>query len=307
MARLDTSALEKQTLRHSVYMVVFYVVVSIVFALLTRSDAILFDGLYSSISLIMGFMTLWVARLAERPDDDRFHFGYGALEPFLNMCKSTITIVICVFAAAAAVHRLLGPGTDAVYELGIYYGAIASVLCFVMERYLRRANRQIHSELIAVEAKTWFMDGLLSVAVLLGFVAANLLAHSQWPELATKTDPVIVLLLVLVTLPVPGRILLNSVREVIIMAPPDDFVAEIERRLGETFEDIDAQCVDYRVSKRGRWAHVLVYVVLPPHLASLTVQELDEIRARSTATMQAWKSNIRLHIIFTLDPVLIGD
>ncbi len=307
MTRLDASALEKRTLRHSVHMVVFYVLVSIAFALATRSDAILFDGLYSSISLIMGFITLWVARLAERPEDDRFHFGYGALEPFLNMCKSAITIVICVFAAAAAVHRLLGEGSDAVYVLGIYYGAISSALCFIMEGYLRRANRHIQSDLVAVEAKTWFMDGLLSVAVLLGFLVANMLSQSDWPELATKADPVIVLVLVIVTLPVPGKILIQSVREVIVMAPHDDFIGEIEQRLGSSLSCINAECVEYRVSKRGRWVHVLAHVVLPESAGQLTLRQLDAIRRQSTTSMQAWRSNIRLHIIFTQDPVLIGE
>ena len=66
----------------------FFVVLALGFALVTGSDAILFDGIYSLIALCVALLTLKVARLAQRPDDDNFHFGYTAMEPTLNLFKA---------------------------------------------------------------------------------------------------------------------------------------------------------------------------------------------------------------------------
>lgn len=304
MTAHSNAAREQQVLRHSMYVVILYILVSIAFAILTRSDAILFDGLYSAISLCMAFMTLWVARLASRPDDDRFHFGYGALEPFLNLCKSLVIIAICLFAAAGSVYRIMLGGTEADYGAGIYYGMLATAVCFAMQFYMQRANHSVGSSLVEVEAKTWFMDGLLSAAVLVGFVVANVLDQSSRAEYAPLADPCIVILLVAVALPVPGRILLDSVREVLTMAPASDFLGEIEVRLRSSMAALATEQIEFRVSKRGRQTHVLVHVVVSQEHPVLPIEDMDELRRRCIAELQQWDVNMRPHLIFTLDPEL---
>lgn len=304
MTAQDDASREQQVLRHSIYMVVLYIFVSIAFAILTRSDAILFDGLYSAISLCMALLTLWVARLTTRPDDERFHFGYGALEPFLNLCKSLVIIAICVFAATGSIYRLMLGGTEADYGIGIYYGVLATTVCFGVEIYMRRANGAINSGLIKVEAQSWFMDGLLSVAVLIGFIVASLLAKSSWQEYAPLADPVIVIMLVVVALPVPGRILVESVQEVLTMAPSADFISDIEARLQESLKDLDTQHIEFRVSKRGRQTHILIHLVVSGQSSALSIAEMDELRRKTISQLQVWNVNMRPHLIFTLDRAL---
>lgn len=74
----------------------------------------------------MALLTIKVANLIERPDDERFHFGYTAMEPTLNLFKSLNVIVTAVFAVIGAFNRLLAGGNPAQYGIAIIYGVSAS-------------------------------------------------------------------------------------------------------------------------------------------------------------------------------------
>ena len=144
----------------------------------TGSNAILFDGIYSLIGLSTAVLTLKVARRAERPDDDRFHFGYTSIEPTINLFKALIVGVSCVVAAIQAARRLWAGGNLAEYDLSVVYGGIATLGCVIGAWVLQRSSRDSRSDLVRVEAKTWLLDAVLSAAVLLGFSVAWLLERS---------------------------------------------------------------------------------------------------------------------------------
>ena len=81
---MDKNKTEQTALKWSAYRQSFMGILGIVFALLTRSEAILLDGFFSFIGFVMGLLTLRVARLVLQPDDEKFQFGYAFFEPFFN-------------------------------------------------------------------------------------------------------------------------------------------------------------------------------------------------------------------------------
>ena len=98
MSHSQRIRIERRALRYSICGSLGFVVLAFVFALRTGSNAILFDGIYSLIGLSTAVLTLKVARLAERPDDDRFHLGYTSIEPTINLFKALIVGVSCPFS-----------------------------------------------------------------------------------------------------------------------------------------------------------------------------------------------------------------
>ena len=224
---------EQQALLISLYGVVFFIVLALGFAVYTKSGAILFDGIYSLIAFATALVTLKVAKLAEKPDDELFHFGYTSLEPTLNLFKSLIVIIACVYAGVEALQRLLTGGTEAEYGWAIVYGVLSTVGCFVVAAILKKMGRDTRSGLLSVEAKTWFVDGLLSCSVLVGFIAAWLISQTSYSEYAPYVDPLLLIILVLLALPIPGRILVDSLKEIVLMAPPAELVDEIQQKLNE--------------------------------------------------------------------------
>lgn len=296
---------EKKALRISLFGVVFFVALALGFAVYTGSDAILFDGIYSLVSFATALVTLKVASLAERPDDERFHFGYTTLEPTLNLFKSLITMVVCVYAATEAVQRLLSGGTEAAYGWAVVYGFAATAGCMSVAMLLRRYGRDARSELVNVESKAWLVDGLLSASVLLGFLFAWALSQSAYSHWAPYVDPLLLILIIALALPVPGKVFINSLREVIVMAPPEAVVDEIGERLLPTLAAIPSELIEYRVNKRGRNTYLLVHVVVKAESENISIARLDEIRRTSSKIMKAWNPEIVMDILFVRDKSLV--
>jgi cation diffusion facilitator family transporter len=295
---------EQKALRYGLFGIIGFVVLALVFALLTNSDAILFDGIYSLIMFCVTLLTIKVAKLAERPDDDRFHFGYTAMEPTLNLFKALFILVACVYAAVEASKRLLAGGNPAEYGLAVVYGAISTVGCFTVARLMSRTGKQTRSDLVAVEAKTWLMDGLLSCGVFLGFLVGWWLEQSAWSEYAPLVDPILLITIVTLALPVPLGILKESLREIVWMAPAEPLVNEMEQRLLTSLDGLDYAHIEFRTTKRGRNTYVLVHFIVGESFAITSIAELDTIRHRSELALQNWNPEIVMDMLFVKDPVL---
>lgn len=296
---------EQKALRISLFGVIFFVALALGFAVFTKSDAILFDGIYSLVSFATALLTLKVAKLAERPDDEQFHFGYTTLEPTLNLFKSLITIVVCVYAAVEALRRFLAGGTEAEYGWAVVYGVLATTGCFIVAALLKKYGRDSRSELVNVESQAWLVDGMLSASVLLGFLFAWSLSKSSYAHFAPYVDPLLLIIIVALALPIPGRIFLASLREVIVMAPPVEVVDEIGERLIPTLAHVPHNLIEYRVNKRGRNTYLLVHVLVSDEFKPESIDTLDAIRRSSSDQMKAWNPEIVMDILFVKDKSLV--
>lgn len=293
---------EKRALQLSLMVAASFVVVSLGFALWTQSNAILFDGVYSCIAFFMALLTLKVASLVALPDDDRFHFGYTAIEPTLNLFKALIIVICCVYAVVGAAMNLLEGGNQSNYGVAIGYGVYASIGCFAMAAYMHRKSKQMHSELVKVDGHTWFVDGVLSASILLAFIIAYGLDTFGLGKFSPLIDPILLLILGIAMLPVPARIMLESLNEVINKAPPESVSLAIEKRLMKTLTNVPFKHVEVRISKQGRDKYLLVHIIVDDEFGRATISELDDIRRKCEKEMRQWDPTIIMDILFIQDP-----
>jgi len=297
---------EKRLLTLSYYVAGLFVFVAFGFALITHSSAILFDGIYSLIAFFMALLTLKVANLVQMPDDDRFHFGYTAIEPTLNLFKSLIIIATCLYAVVGSVNSLMTGGNSAEYGLAVIYGAFATLGCFAVSAYMKHQGKSLRSDLVGVDARTWFVDGVLSASILVGFALAYFIEQTSFATYAPLVDPILLILLGTAILPIPGKIMLDSLKEVINKAPPEAITAVIEKKLKQTLIDVPYEHVEVRISKRGRDLYILVHIIVAESFSVATISELDDIRISCEAAMREWDASIIMDILFIKDPKLAG-
>ena len=295
---------EKSLLQLSFYMAGLFVIVAFGFALITQSSAILFDGVYSLIAFFMALLTLKVANLVQLPDDDRFHFGYTAIEPTLNLFKSLIIITTCLYAVIGSVNSLLSGGNKAQYSLAMIYGVFATLGCFAVSAYMKHYGKSLRSDLVSVDAHTWFVDGVLSVSILLGFAIAYGLEYYGYATYAPYVDPLLLIVLGLAILPIPAKIMLESLKEVIHKAPPESVTSVIEKKLKQSLSTVSFEHVEVRISKSGRDIYLLVHIIVDESFSVKTVKELDDIRKESEKVMREWNPSILMDILFICDPEL---
>ena len=295
-------SLERKGLRVSIVGALVMAVVGIGFALATRSDAIMLDGVFSAIGFLMALLTLRVASLAILPDDDRFHFGYSHFVPLLNVLKAVMMIVLCTFAFFSAVDSILSGGRSLPLGMAVLYGIAATIGCGAIALSLRRAAHKSQSVLVAVDYRSWMIDTLMSSAVLLSFVVGYFVSQTNFAEYVDYLDPGLVALLCLLALPIPFKTLLGNAREVLLYAPDPEITKEVERRVDEAIADIphDGPAV-VRLLKMGGNLTVLVHVILPEDFAIGSVQQLDDARSKIQSALGKMELRCYLDVVFTGD------
>ncbi len=305
MDTTQTAAREQFALKFSIAANLFQAALGFGFAIFTHSEAILLDGVFSLTNFVIAIVTLIVSQVVQWPDDDLFHFGYGHFEPLLNAIKALIITTICIFALFSSIHQLLSGGQALATGYATIYAVVAAVSCFTVAGFMRHYARTSHSQLVAFEAKNWLIDGMISGAVCLAFVAVLALERTSWSPYLVYADPALVVILVLIAIPIPLKILKDSMREVLMMAPPQALQEEISSRFYQAIAPYGFRDIRLRMLKTGRYISVLAHITVPEHFRLDRVGELDTIRYQTLADLQAYDARLYIDILFTEDPRLL--
>lgn len=301
----DHERLEKRGLRLSILGAIFMACLGIGFAILTSSAAVLLDGFFSLIGFAIGLVSLRVATLVRRPDDELYHFGYAAYEPMLNLTKGLLMAFVTIFALVSAVNVALHGGREIQAGWASIYAWIAAAGCFAIAVSQRMLAKKTGSPLLSVDSKNWLIDGFMSVAVGIAFLIAVFLADSAYAHLLPYADPVVVIILVVLSLPIPFTIIRDNWRQMLGRAPGEAVQqkarAAVEKVL-ETSEDYDTKI---RLDELGRLTYIQLYVVVKGSIDP-DLDRLDRCRSEVRDALKDDFDKLALDVIFTRDPRWVG-
>ena len=276
-------------------------VAGLVFAVLTGSGAILFDGAYSLISLLMTFLARKVAMLVEQPDSESFHFGYAYFEPLLNTVRGLLILVVVLFAVGTAVLALFSGGRPLKPGLALTYSIIVALICFVLSVTQRRNARRCASPLLEVDARNWLIDGGLTVAVGLTFLFALFLQSTTWAAWVPYVDPAVVIVLGLVMVGTPVVIVLSNAGELLHLAPDPGIQADIRPRFEQATSGLSLRRREVRMVKVGRYFYVLAQLIVAEDFRCAAIGELDRIRAKIAGALAGCHPRLLLDVVFSAD------
>ncbi len=250
----------------------------LVFAWITHSQAILLDGVYSAIAFIMVLISKRIAQLVHQPYSKDFHYGYAQFEPLVNTIRSLLILVILIFAFSSAVSALLSGGRDLKPGLALVYALLAGGGCLLMALLQRINAKKVQSPILQLDAKNWFVDGLFSLVVALGFLVAVILQSFHKEHLILYVDPILVITLAILILPIPLKAIGDSLKELLAIAPEYPAQEKIHSLLEQTLQDIGIQKKRIRMVKVGRYFFMLITLIVDKDFSSQTIKEQDKIR-----------------------------
>jgi cation diffusion facilitator family transporter len=272
------------------------------FAVVTHSEAVLLDGIFSLVGTAVAMVGKRVASLVRRPDDEHFHFGYAAYEPMLNLIKGLLIAVVSIFALVSAVVAITEGGRLVRGGTAVIYAIIAAVGCFAIAATQRRLARQTTSPLLVVDAKNWFVDGLISSGVALAFLATTFMQGSSLEWFLPFVDPSVVIGLAVLSSPIPILIVRANWTQLMGRAPDTDIQREARKRVAQALEGTPGLTPHLRLLETGRSYYVQLYLVLDPEYETESVADLDRIRGRLHRALVKEGEEIGLDVIFTRDP-----
>ena len=294
---------ERRGLLLSVVGATFMAALGIGFFVLSHSQAVLLDGVFSLIGGVVGMITLRVATLIRRPDDDHFHFGYAAYEPMINLGKGLLIGAVTLFALIVAVDAILQGGRPVRGGIAVVYAVVAAAGCLTIWLLQRRAARRTGSPLLLVDSKNWLVDGLISGAVAAAFLLVVLLEGSSLEWLLPYADPGIVVALSILSAPIPIMIVRSNWNQLLGRAPDAEVLREARRRVDEALEGVEGVTPHLRVLETGRTYYLQVYLLVSDEAGLGGVEGLDRIRERVHRSVLRDDAEVGLDVIFTRDPV----
>lgn len=295
-------AREKPALTLSVLVAGSFAGAGIAWGLWINSLMILFDGAYSMISLLLSLLSLYAAKVVRQPANKAYPFGRAAIQPLVIAVKGLAITLVCLVSLVSAMYALWQGGRPSNAGMGLLFAAISVVGCLAIWSYLHWVSKQLQSDLVVAEKRQWFMDAVLSAAVMLGFALTVLLNRSPWAELAVYADPLMVVLVSGYFVLVPLRMTRDAIRELVLAAPPRDLRRAAESILNE----VELQPIEVRMTKIGPYLVLdidlpasqaatfnLVRLALYRRLSQLPVRPvvfLNAISDTDSDTDYAWQS-----------------
>lgn len=295
---------EENILTFSACGALFFAILALVWGILAKSQMIMFDGIYSFISLVMTGIYFYAAKSITRGSDENFPYGRAAIEPIVVVVQSLVLLAICMKAFGYAAISLFSGGREINNVSGMGYAAIGVVGCFISWYYITRTGRKKapDSDLIKTQGSQWLMDTLLSFAVLVGFFIGFLLQRAGYEQYAKYMDPLMVITAVLFFARYPIVSLVGGIKGMMIMAPDKsvwraskDAIKEIAEKRG--FDDIIL-----RVGKTGRELVIEVSFVSEDPNQARPVNEMDAIHKEvETRLKNLFNSSLWLSVSFVHD------
>ncbi|SDB94196.1 cation diffusion facilitator family transporter [Pelagirhabdus alkalitolerans] len=290
---------EHTVLKLSVYGALVFSVSGIVIGLIVGAQMILFDGLYSLVSLGLSLLSLTASRFMNKSDMENYPFGKDKIEPLVVLIKYFVILILVIGSLASAIMALFTGGREIEVGFALLYSAIATVLCVLITWYLIKIGKNVRSALIQAEGNQWYMDSLVSVGVLIGFVISFVLLqfdNLQW--LVPYIDPLMVVLVSIYFIKVPIQEMGTALREILDMPPRGTVSEEIKHFVNELVIDYQFDESFTRVSKVGKTLWVEVDFITSKEL---TIKEQDQIRETLKSHLDQYPHDQWLTVLFTQD------
>lgn len=300
----NREGLEQKALWISGFGALVLAALGIGFALLSGSEAILLDGVFSTLGFFMALMTIYVSRIVRRPDDAVFQYGYAHFAPLMNVLKSLVMAVLCGFALLSAISTLRSGGQAMAMGSAVLYAAIASTIGAVLFFYLNRVARQTGSVLVSLDAKAAQLDMFLSGAVLASFALGWLAIGTTMEHYLDYLDPLVVAGLCLVALPVPLKVLWENGREVLLLAPDPDLQQSVIEKIEAALEEFPVEEHRIRMLKLGNVMSVTLHLRPSADYRIEGISDLDRVRYAIEKSLATLDKEIGLDVLFVNDMAL---
>lgn len=247
------------------------------YGLYVGSNAILLDGMFSFLSMGMTGLSLYTAYLVSKPDDRQFQFGYAHIEPLINVVNGLLILLTCLFAFLSGVQTIVNGGHDIVLEHAMVYAIVSTVCCFAIYFTETHIARSEQSELVRVDSQEWLVDGILSAAILVGFIIVIFLDQLGYSRWNAYVDPILVSTLAIAASVLPIKVLRRNLREVLLVAPQDKVQRHVDRVIERLSRQYHFDGYTHHFAKTGR-QYDLEVNILVKNDAYWTTKRQDLIR-----------------------------
>ena len=247
---------------------------------------ILFDGMYSLGGVILSLLALIGSIYINKEEYENSSFGKKVIEPLIVIIKSLAIFIMCAYSLTGAIKDLIAGGNEVQYGYALIYALISTIGCGIVYYFLKKKGKAINSSLVNIESSQWLMDTLLSMGVLVGFLIANIIKHTEFIWFNRYLDPLMVIICSSVFIKMPLKSFTHGLKELLEFKADDSITLE---------KSIT------RVSKTGSDLRIEIDFIYNEESNIKALDEMDRLREKIFNSLSHINYEKWLNISFTKD------
>ncbi|WP_114767021.1 cation diffusion facilitator family transporter [Vibrio rhodolitus] len=288
----QTSLNEKRILSFSALLASGFAIGGLAVGVWMGSLVIVFDGVYSLVSLLLTLLSLAASRYISRPSQGQFQFGKAVIEPVVIAVKGAVILSIVLYSLYSAVSAMFTGGREVDTSIASLFGLVNVIGCGYGWWYIHNKSKRFSSGLIQAESKQWQMDTLLSVAVTLGFCAAYALTLTPWAHYSIYADPMMMILMSFYFIKVPAEMIIQAARELLMMKPDRKIQERVDHEVEAVRKHFEQEIELNGVTKVGQelWVNIDIH----SDAKQLDLAEVEKARRLLKHKLSSLKLDLQL-------------
>ena len=272
---------EQVALKISLGAGILFVLVELLVAILSKSQAVLMDSVYDTSEHVMILFSLKLVPLLYKPVSEKQPYGYSQVESLFIAIKGFVLVSVTVALIVNNVQIMFHGGRDVQFLPIAYFELFATVLGGAVMLILRRMNRLANSPILRTELMEWTIDAVASFGMALAFFLPALIHHPWLERMLPYLDQVIAIFLSFFVLPLPIRAVVTAMRDIFLMAPEEETMRIIKEKCEPILTYYGLEEATYDVVRTGRKVWISIYILPMDEFISVTlyskVQDLLEV------------------------------
>lgn len=249
--------IEDKVLKLSLYGTIVSVFFGLAFGLLTKSQIIIFDAIYSLVGLGISFASFLVYKIIDN-DTKKFKFNKYTLEPLVIIFSSIILLYMCIVSIKGSVLDIMTGGSEVEVGLAIVFSVINLVFTAIVYYKIIKKGNNVKSQLISSESLQWLMGVVTGVLFLVGFILSLILLKTEYSNYTRYIDSTMVIIASLSFVKAPVDMIISSLKEVLGYKVPKEINELVVSRVEEIKDVFEFENSATRVYKVGRSIRVSI-------------------------------------------------
>lgn len=292
---------ESYLLKISTLGTLFFAVLGIAWGWTVKSEMILFDGMYSLGGVILSLLALMGSIYINKKDYEKYPFGKRMIEPLIVIIKSLAIFIMCIYSLTGSIKDLINGGNEVQYGYALIYALISTLGCGIAYFFLKKKGKAINSSLVNIESSQWLMDTLLSLGVLVGFLIANIIKHTEFIWFNRYLDPLMVIICSSVFIKMPIKSLGDGLKELLEFKADDSITLEIDKLVEGIEREYNFEDTITRVSKTGNDLRIEIDFIYNEESNIKVLDEMDGVREKIFNSLSHINYEKWLNVSFTKD------
>lgn len=278
-------------------------VAGVVAALMSRSDALMVDGLYSAVNFLSAIIAMRVSERIGRPPDRGRPWGYGFEESLYVTFRSLVLVGILAFAAFASAGKIFtfltgGEVPELIFGPIVVYSISMVIICLSLAFYHHRAFVKTgrSSSILKTESRAALVDGAISLGSGVALISLPFLVGTVLEPIIPVGDAIIVLIMVALIIWQPLGLFRGAMAELAGVSAPGKTHMAVSRAAKDLASEYGFRFLRAAVQKAGRSHFVVVYV---DPLEPVSANRIDEFWRVMTARLTDKVGTVRCEVVVT--------